>query len=137
MPWYVSWASTPPNDQLGSIYSLLHTSSHWTKSSSFLLTGAPDSPVHIGHTLFTVWCPATSADRWILQQSPVGSDRRQTVQCTPDSPMLHPKSTHCGHISADYPGVPPDSPVHTRQALFTVRCTTRVLADCRLHGFLH
>jgi hypothetical protein len=40
--------------------------SRWTESSSFLSSGAPDSPVH--HRTATVQCPvhATSADRWRL-----------------------------------------------------------------------
>jgi hypothetical protein len=60
---------------VGGIYSLPHTSSRWTESSSFLLTGTPDSPVRIGQG--TVHCPvpATSADRWGMYQSIVVSDR--------------------------------------------------------------
>jgi hypothetical protein len=81
---------------VGDIYSLPHTSSRWTESSSFLSTGAPDSPVHTGQALFTMRCPATSADRWSLQQSTVGSNRCLTVQCTPDSPVLQPKSVVVG-----------------------------------------
>jgi hypothetical protein len=44
-------------------------SSHWTESSSFLSTGAPDSPV-----------PVTSVDRWI-RPLPRLSGAHQTVQC--------------------------------------------------------
>jgi hypothetical protein len=51
---------------LGGIYSLPHTSSRWIESNNFLLVGALDSPVHTGQALFTIRCPATSADRWGL-----------------------------------------------------------------------
>jgi hypothetical protein len=87
-----------------------------------------------GHALFTVWCPghvsrplgSAAVDRWI---------RPLTVWCTPDSPVLQPKSARCGTLRRLL-GVPPDSPVHTGQVLFTVRCTTSALADCPLNGFL-
>jgi hypothetical protein len=48
----------------GCIYSPHHNYSRWTESSSFLSTGAMDSPVHTRQALFIVRCPATSADRW-------------------------------------------------------------------------
>jgi hypothetical protein len=73
---------------VGGIYSLSHNYSRW----SFLSMGAPNSLVHTGQALFTVWCPATSTDRWGLQQSIVGSDCFLTVWCTPDSLVLQPKS---------------------------------------------
>jgi hypothetical protein len=38
---------------------------------SFLSTGAPDSPVRIGHPTVHCMVPATSADRWGLEQSTV------------------------------------------------------------------
>jgi hypothetical protein len=41
--WCVAWACLSPNGRLGDIYSLLHTSSRWTESSSFLSMGTPDS----------------------------------------------------------------------------------------------
>jgi hypothetical protein len=79
---------------VGGIYSLPHTSSRWTKINIFLSTGALDSPMHNGHALFIVRCRATSANRWSLQQSTVGSDHCQTVWCTPDSPVLQPERAY-------------------------------------------
>jgi hypothetical protein len=46
---------------------------------------------------------ATSVDRWGLRQSIVGSDRCQTIRCTPDSPMPQPESDRCGPLCADCP----------------------------------
>jgi hypothetical protein len=66
MPWYVAWAPTPPNDRLGGIYSLPHTSSRWTEMSSFLSTDAADihcslsGASHISRLLGSV-----AVDRWI------------------------------------------------------------------------
>jgi hypothetical protein len=130
MPWYVAWAPTPPNGRLGGIYSLPHTSSRWRESNSFLLTGTPNSPVHTERPLFIVWCPATCADRWGLQQSTVGSDLYS------DCLVLQPESACCGPLCTDCPGVPPDSPMHTGQDIVHYWCATRALADCPLHGFL-
>jgi hypothetical protein len=48
---------------VGVFFSLPHTTSRWTESNSFLLTGAPNSPVYTGQALFTVRCPVMSADR--------------------------------------------------------------------------
>jgi hypothetical protein len=64
--WYVAWAHFSPNGRSGGVYSLPHTSSRWTESSSFLLTGTPDSLVHTEHG--TVHCPVPSTstvDHWI------------------------------------------------------------------------
>jgi hypothetical protein len=60
----------------------------------------------------------------------------QAARCTPDSPMLQPESARRGPLCADYPGVPPNSLVHTGQV--TVHCPvrTRALFDCPLRGFL-
>jgi hypothetical protein len=55
MPCYVAWA-LPSNGRLGGIYSLPPQLLPLDRSSSFLLTGAPDSPVHAGQALFTVRC---------------------------------------------------------------------------------
>jgi hypothetical protein len=114
----------------GGIYSLPHTSSCWTESSSFLSTGTPNSLVRTEHTLFIV--------RWLPRQPTVGicSSRpldptvTQTIRCTPDSSVLEPESARCGPLFADCPGIPPD------RVLFTIWCATRALADCPLHGFL-
>jgi hypothetical protein len=106
---------------VGGICSLPHTSSRWTESNRFLWMSAQDSPVHTRQALFTIWCPATSADRWGLQQATVGSNRCQTVRCTQDSPVLQPESARCGPLCADCPGIPPDSLVHTGQGI--VHCS--------------
>jgi hypothetical protein len=55
------------------IYSLPHNSSCWTEKLLLLSSGAPNSPVHIGHPLFIVRCPShvsrplgsIAVDRWI------------------------------------------------------------------------
>jgi hypothetical protein len=115
--------------------------SRWIESSSFLSSGAPDSPVH--HRTLHSRCPvhATSADRWRLWQSTVGSDRcrlpmaHRTVRCTPDSPVPQPESAYLRPLCADCPVVPPDSPVHTGQVLFTVRCATRRWLTARFSDF--
>jgi hypothetical protein len=122
--------------------------SRGTESSSFLSSGAPDSPVH--HRTLYRRCPvhATSAARCRLWQSTVGawqstvgSDRcclpmaHRTVRCTPDSPVPQPESAFLRPLCADCPVVPPDSPVHTGQVLFTVRCATRRWLTARFSDF--
>jgi hypothetical protein len=48
--------------------------------------GAPNSPVRTGHGIVHCLVPATSADRWGLEQSTVGS----VCPCgAPDSPVAH------------------------------------------------
>jgi hypothetical protein len=136
MPWYVAWAPTPPNGRLWGSYSLPHTSSRWTENNSFLSTTTLDSPVRTGHTLFTVRCLPHQPTIGVCSSRPLAPTVTQIVRWSPDSSVLQPESAHCGPLCADYLDVPPDSPVHTGQVLFTVRCATRALADCPLHGFL-
>jgi hypothetical protein len=93
----------------------------------FLLTGTPDSPVHIGHAVFTVRCPGhvsrplgyVAVDLWI-QPLPEQSGAHWTVWC------YNSRLPGCGLLFADC------SVSHQ-----TVRCATSVLADCPLYGFLH
>jgi hypothetical protein len=58
---------------------------------------------------------ATSADRWGLQQSTIGSDHCQIVRCTPDNPVLQPESAWLRAPLRRLPGVPPNNLVHTGQ----------------------
>jgi hypothetical protein len=68
---------------LGGIYSRNHYSSRWL---GFLSTGAPDSPVRIGHCIVHCPVPATSADCWGSEQLTI----EFACLCdAPDSPMVH------------------------------------------------
>jgi hypothetical protein len=102
----------------GGIYSPNPQTSRWTERSSFLSSGAPDRNCavsgvhHVSRPLASV-----AVDRWIRPLP--------TVWCTPDSPVLHPEGVCLRPLCADCPVVPPDSPVHTGEVLFTVRCATR------------
>jgi hypothetical protein len=59
MPWYIAWAPTPWNDQLGDIYRPQLNSSRWTKAAA--LCGTSDSPV----VHWTVHCSLSGAsNRW-------------------------------------------------------------------------
>ena len=87
MPWYVSWALTPPNDRLGAIYSLPHTSSCWTESSNFLSTGTPDSPVRTRHTCslsgachVSRLLNSVAVDHWIRPLTRLSGAHR-TIRC--------------------------------------------------------
>jgi hypothetical protein len=60
----------------------------------------------------------------------------QTARCTPDSPVLQPQEPLVVGSLHRLTRASPDRPVDTRHLLFTVRCATRTLADCPLHGFL-
>jgi hypothetical protein len=72
----------------GGIYSLPHNYSRWTEATTFcqqahrIVRCTLDKHCSLSDAL------ATLADCWGLQQSTVGSDRCQTVRCTPNSPML-------------------------------------------------
>jgi hypothetical protein len=108
MPWYVAWAPTPPNGQLGVFIASPHTSSHWTESSNFLSTGTPDSPVCTRHTLFIVRCLPRQLTAGVCSSRPLDLTVTQTIWCTSDSPVLQPESARCGPLCVDCPGVPPD-----------------------------
>jgi hypothetical protein len=56
MPWYVAWAPTPWNGQLGCIYIPQHKTSRWRKAAS--LCGTSDSPVRLAIR------SNTAGDRW-------------------------------------------------------------------------
>jgi hypothetical protein len=114
-----------------------HTSSRWIESNIFLSMGTSDSPMHTGHTLFIVRCLPRQLIVGVCSSRPLDLTVTQTDWCTPNSPVLQPESARRGPLYADCPGVPPDSPVHTGQVLFAVRCATKALANCPLHGFLH
>jgi hypothetical protein len=113
-----------------------HNCSRWTETTSFCRRAhrtvrcLPNMHCSLSGAL------TTSADRWGLQQSIVGSDHCQTIWGTPDSPVLQPKGACLRAPLYRLPCVPPDSPVHTRHVLFTFRCTTSAPADCPLHVFL-
>jgi hypothetical protein len=106
---------------VGGIYSLPNTSSRWTESGSFLSTGTPDSPARTRHTLFSVWCLPCQSTVGVCSSRPLDPTVSHIVKCTLDSPVLQPESARCGHLCADCPGVPPDSPVHTGHG--TVHCS--------------
>jgi hypothetical protein len=130
MPWYVAWSPTPSNGRLGGIYSLPHTSSRWTESNSFLSTGTPDKHCSVSDALprqpIVEVCSSRPLDLTVAWLS----GAHWTVWCcSPRAPIYRP-------LCVDCPDVQPDSPVHTRHALCNVRCATRALADCPLHGFL-
>jgi hypothetical protein len=100
-----------------------HNYSRWTESNNFLSTGAPDSPVHIGHALFTVWCPghvsrplgSAAVDRWFrpLPDCPVHNGLSSAT------PRERPLWASLRRV----PGVPLDSPVHTGQSI--IHCPVR------------
>jgi hypothetical protein len=119
-------ASTPPT-------------SRWTESSSFLSSGAPDSPVHTGHC--TVACPVPPRQPTVGACSSrpldptVGFDRCRLPVGTPDSPVHTGQSgataRECLPVASlrRLSETSPDSPVHTGQC--TVACPVRhqALAD--------
>jgi hypothetical protein len=74
-------------------------------------------PSHVSQPLRSV-----TVDRWI-RPLPRLSCAHRIVRC------YNPRVPSCGPLCAD-------CSVHTRQVLFIVRCTTKALADCPLHGFL-
>jgi hypothetical protein len=89
-----------------------HISSRWTESISFLSTGTLDSLVRIGHTLFTVRCLPCQLTIGACSTRPLDLTITQTVRCTPNSPVLQPKSAHCGPLCAHCPSVLANSLVH-------------------------
>jgi hypothetical protein len=101
------------------IYSLPNNCSRWTKVAAFCWLAhrtvrcTPDKHCSLSGAL------ATSADRWSLQQSIVGSavarlsGAHRTVRC------CSPRVPVCGPICVDCLGVPPDSPMHTGQGSFS------------------
>jgi hypothetical protein len=136
MPWYVSWALTPPNGRLEGIYRLTHTSSRWTESDSFLSMGTSDSLVLTGHTQFIVRCPprqptlgSVAVDRWI-RPLPRLSGAHRTVRCYNLRVPVVGVSAQTVRVSHQTVRCAPD------KLLFTIRCASRALTDCPLHGFL-
>jgi hypothetical protein len=91
MPWYVSWAPTPPNGRLGVFITSPHTSIRWTESSSFLSTGTSDSLVRTGHTMFIVRCLPHQPTIGVGIGRPLDPIVTLTIRCTPDSPVLQPE----------------------------------------------
>jgi hypothetical protein len=61
---------------------------------------------------------SVAVDHWI-RPLPRLSDAHRTIRC------YSPRAPTCRPLYAGCPGVPPDSPVHTGQILFTVLCATR------------
>jgi hypothetical protein len=132
MPWYVFWAPTPPNGRLGYFLAsptLLavgqkatafcwraHRTVRCTPDKHCSLSGAlscqPTVEVCSSRPLFD--CPvhtgqSGAAAQGRLSAGPFAQTVRvshRTVRCTAD------------------------------RVLFTVRCATRALADCALHGFI-
>jgi hypothetical protein len=102
---------------VGGVFSAPHNYSRWTEATTFcrrahrIVRCTPDMHCSLSGAL------ATSADHWGLQQSTVGSDRCQTVRCTPDNPVLQPEGASLWATLRRLPGVPPDSPVHTKQVV--------------------
>jgi len=115
------------------------STSRWTESTSFLSSGAPDSPVH--HRTLNSRCPVRLCQPTVgvCSSRPldptVGFDRCRLPVGTPDSPVLQPESACLRPLCADRPVVPPDSPVHTGQVLCTVRCATRRWLTALFSGF--
>jgi hypothetical protein len=66
-------------------------SSRWTESNSFLSTGALDSPVHTGQGTFTVRCMPRQPTVVVCSSRTLYPTVTQTVQYTPDSPVLQPE----------------------------------------------
>jgi hypothetical protein len=136
MPWYVSWAPTPPNGRLGGIYSLPHNYSRWIEVAAFCWRA---------HR--TVQCTSNihySLSEALPRQPTVGKcisrsldpTVTQTVRCTPDSPVLQPESVRYGHLCAECPVSHRVVWCIPDRLLFTVRCANSVLADCPLHVFV-
>jgi hypothetical protein len=94
-------------------------SSRWTESSSFLSTGASNSPVHSGHALFTVRCMPRHPTVVVCRSRPLDPTVTQAIRCTPNSPVLQPEGACLWAPLHRLSGCP------TGQLLFTVRCATR------------
>jgi hypothetical protein len=78
---------------VGGIYSLPHTSSRWTESSSFLLMGTPDNPVRTGHTLFTVRCLPRQLTIAVYSNRLLDPTITETVRCCrPRAPVVGPSA---------------------------------------------
>ena len=119
------------------------STSRWTESSSFLSSGAPDSPVH--HRTLNSRCPVRLCQPTVgvCSSRPldptVGFDRCRLPVGTPDSPVHTGQSgaTARERLSAAslrrLSGASPDSPVHTGH-----QCPVRhqALADSPYLGFL-
>jgi hypothetical protein len=111
-------------------------SSRWTESSSFLSTGAPDSPVHIRQALFTVWCMPRQPTVVVCSSRPLDPTVTQSVRCTPGSPVLQPEGACLLAPLRELSGCPiGQSGAHQT---FIVHCPVRhqALADCPFLGFL-
>jgi hypothetical protein len=108
MPWYVAWALTLENGQLGCIYSPQHNSSRWRKAAA--LCGTPDSPVvhltaHYSLSGAPSRCLAMASDRWRCRLFTADSP-----DSTPDSPVVFSPQCHLElAVRATVPGAP-DSP---------------------------
>jgi hypothetical protein len=109
---------------VGGIYSLPHTSSRWTESSSFLLMGTPDNPVRTGHTLFTVRCLPRQLTIAVYSNRLLDPTITETVRCCrPRAPVVG-LSAQTVWVSHRTVRCTPD------RVLFNVRCTTCALAEC-------
>jgi hypothetical protein len=116
MPWYVAWAPTPWNGRLGGIYRPQpHFLAVEQKAAAFYRQAHRTVRCALDRALFTVWC--------LPRQPTVGVCSNRLLDpivryCSSRAPVY-------GALCADYPVVPPESPVHTGQVLCTVRCATR------------
>jgi hypothetical protein len=96
MPWYVAWAPTHWNGQLGVFTAFPHNYSHWTEAAAFCRRAHRKStvhcpvPCHVSRPLGSI-----AVNRWIrllLRQS----GAHWTVRC------YSPMAPHCGPLYADY-----------------------------------
>jgi hypothetical protein len=104
MPWYVSWAPTLVNGQLGCIYSPQHKSSRWRKADAFC--GTPDSPVvhqtaHCSMSGAPSRCPVRAGDRWHRRLSTPDYPVRWAAVpwCTGQSGVWAPNSPVCPQVA--------------------------------------
>jgi hypothetical protein len=84
------------------------------QKQQLLSTGTPNSPVRTRYTQFIVWCLPRQPTIGVCSNRPLDPTVTQTIRCIPDNLVLQPESARCGLLYVDCPGVPPNSPVHTR-----------------------
>jgi hypothetical protein len=98
--------------------------------------GAPDSPVHTGQALFTIWCMPRQLIVVVYSSQPLDPTVTQAVRCTPDSPVLQPEGPCLWAPLRRLSGCP------TRQfdahRTITIHYPVRhqALADCSCLGFV-
>jgi hypothetical protein len=136
MPWYVAWGPTPSNGWLGVFIASPTLLAVGQKAAAFCrrahqtVQRARDihcsvfGACHVSRPLGSV-----AVDRWIRPLA-ILSSAHWTVRCySPRAPVvdIYAQTVRVSHRTVR---CTPD------MVLFTVRCATKALADCPLHGFL-